>query len=186
MKKISKSIILIISLIVLVGFAFGQTLSSPQTGIVYADGGLEVTFDPDEWPFLEENFMPGDIASKEVTVKNVSGRKLQVAMKMSKTHGWVLAAPLFIKVSDKDTGKVYFGKWFGRSLLETYLRPEIKLFDLKAGKEKNLIVEIRFLPESGNEFQGESTKFDFSLGFIGRRPSPPPPPWWLFPWPFPW
>lgn len=53
------------------------------------------------------------------------------------------------------------------------------------GETKKLEAEIRFLPESGNEFQGESTKFDFSLGFIGRRPPPSPPPWWPFPWPFP-
>lgn len=183
MKKISKSIILIISLVTLVGFAFEQILSSPQAGIVYAEGGIKV--DWDGMPFNETNFLPGNIARKEVTVENVSGQKKQVAMKMSNTRGWVLAAPLFVKVIDRDTSEIYFGKWWGRSLLETYLLPwEIKLFDLKAGKKKNLIVEIRFLPESGNEFQGLKTQFDFSLGFIARRPSPLPPSWWPFPWPF--
>lgn len=187
MKKIVKSISLIISIVLLVGFAFGQVVTQREAGVVYADGGIEVDFESDNWPFYEENFVPGDFTSKEVTVKNISGRKQKVAMKMSKTRGWVLAAPLFIEISDKNTGKVYFGGKVPRSLLETYLWPcEISLFDLQSKQQKDLTVKITFWPQAGNEFQGLSTRFDFSLGFIGRRATPPPPSWWPFPWwPFP-
>lgn len=175
------------SLAVLVGAALGQVQKGPGGGIVYAQGGIEVDFTSDNWPFFETNFMPGDVAKKEVTVRNASSQTQRVGMRMDNGKGVVLAAPLFIKVSDKNTGKVYFGKWLGRSLLETYFRPEVKLFDLKRGQEKRLVVEIKFLPESSNDFQGKETRFDFSLGFIGRRPQPslPTPPLWPFPWPFP-
>ena len=171
MKKIIKSIAIIVSVLILTTFLFGKVFSQDRpAGLIYAEGGIEVDFEEDNWPFFETNFMPGDKVSKVVTIRNSSSQRQKVGFRMSNVEGYLLSIPLFIKITDKNTGKVYYGGSSGLSLLLNYVLPmEIKLFNLSPSEEKELEVEIKFISQAGNEFQGTETKFDFSLGFIGRR-----------------
>ena len=171
--KIIRSLVFISALIVLVAFLFGKVFSREErvAGLIYAQGGIkiEVDFKTDKWPFFETNFLPGDKVSKTVIVRNISSQLQKVGFRMTNVKGYLLSIPLFIKITDKKTGQIYYGGSGGLPLLLGYIWPtEIKLFDLPKNEEKKLEVEISFLAPAGNEFQGTETKFDFSLGFIGR------------------
>jgi len=167
--KIIKSLIFISALIVLIAFLFGKVFSHQErsAGLIYAVGGIEI--DWDGMPFDETNFLPGDVAQKTVKIKNSSGQLQRVGFRIGNGQGYLLSFPLFLKITDKVSGQIYYGGSGGLPLFLNYVLPtEIKLFDLSSGKEKTLKVEIRFIPQAGNQFQGQQTKFDFSLGFIGK------------------
>lgn len=165
----------IFSVLVLTVAVFEQVFSrgSRPAGLIYAQGGIKVDFDTDNWPFFETNFLPGDTVSKKVKIINESGRLQRVGFRMNNEEGFLLSIPLFIKISDANTGEVYYGGANGIPLLISYVFPkEIFLFNLPPfppNNQKELLVEIRFIPQAGDQFQNQQTKFDFSLGFIGRR-----------------
>lgn len=176
--KIVKSLIIIASLIVLIVFLLGRTLAGDEmsNGIIYASGGIEVTFTPDGWPFVKTNFLPGDVATKQVTVKNRSSRsqRVGVRIKSKPADGWLLPAALLLQIRDANTGAILLGGSQGQLLLLSYILPiEQPLFTLPVGGSRRLEVRVKFAESAGNSFQGKGTKFDFSLGFITFLPPLP-------------
>lgn len=174
--KIFKSLIIVASLIVLTAFLLGKILAKDEPdGIIYAQGGIDVTFTEDDWPFLKTNFLPGDTAIKLVTVVNNSGQRQRVGMRVRAVppRGWFLPLALLLRIRDADTGAIIYGGSQGRSLFLSYVFPtEQFLFELPAGGSRRLEVRVKFAENAGNWFQEKATKFDFSLGFIARRLRP--------------
>ncbi|MBI5465052.1 hypothetical protein HY946_00380, partial [Candidatus Gottesmanbacteria bacterium] len=162
------------SLIVLVAFLLGKILagSDEPSEIIYAQGGIEVDFETGNWPFMETNFLPGDSATKWVRVKNNSGARQRVGMRIKAQPGGnrLLSFFLLLRLQDADTGANLYGGSQGKLLLASYFYPtEQFLFELGPGQARNLNVRIKFMEQAGNFLQEKITKFDFSLGFIGRR-----------------
>lgn len=185
--RIIKSFIIIASILLLTLLLVVKTQETESSfpGQVYAVGGIEVDFETDNWPFWETNFLPGESVSKTVKVINNSSQTQRVGFRPDNEEGFLLPLALLIKITDKNSGQVYYGGNSGTPLFLAYVWPrEIRLFDLASGENRELEVTIRFLPEAGNEFQAEETKFDFSLGFIGRRIPRGGFPFFPFPFPF--
>lgn len=168
--KIIKSILLIVSLIILVVFAFSQVSGEAAHGIIYAEGDIEVSFDDDDWPFNEPNFLPGDKSRKSVTIRNNSSERQRVGLRLENGEGLRLPRYLKIAIYDSDTGRRLFRRSSIRSLYRS--RREWRLFNLGAGEERRIDVEIEFKTRTRNRYQGESTAFDFTLGFVGRGRPP--------------
>lgn len=178
MKKILRHtiIILLVTAFVITGLTQVEGFSSP--GVIYAQGGIAIDFETDPL-FYEENIFPGDKFVKEVTIKNESSRRRQVAVKLSETHGRPLASALTLAVYDADSNEELLRE---RRLIRYYLlRRARKLFTLDPGEQRRVRVEVFFQENAPSELQGYSTEFDFSVGFFGspaRRRRPPRPPWW--------
>ncbi|OGG13818.1 hypothetical protein A2773_05675 [Candidatus Gottesmanbacteria bacterium RIFCSPHIGHO2_01_FULL_39_10] len=172
--KIIKSFLLIIATIILIAFAYTRFFASENInpGLIYAAGGIDVTFDEDGWPFLETNFLPGDEATKWITVINNSTRKKRIGLKIRNTalsDGWFLPTALLLRIKD-DQGKIIYGGADGKALILSYLMPfPQKLFDLPKNSQKRLEVRVKFKEQANNLYQNRSTMFNFSLGFIGTN-----------------
>jgi hypothetical protein len=195
MKRILRSIIIIVSLLVLTVFLSGKITSSYESsaGFIYAQGyGLEVEFG-DEPLFYETNFLPGDTVVKQVIVRNESWQEQEIGLRLHNPVEFLLPEVLRLTVRDKEIGETLLEF---KTLLDLCNASEEVLFLLGPKRERKLELEIQFAPWADNLYQGVSTTFDLSIGFIARGPEHPawpthgPCPSWsepgrCAPWPLP-
>lgn len=143
----------------------------PQTvtAVTKTSGDLQVTVDE---PLFSSStvWYPGLSQSGTVKVENLSGGAQELDFRAdnnSQTGG--MAGVLFFKVAQGTT--VLYGDANSKTLQDFWDAGEVKILDLAAREEVELVVTLTMNTAAGNEYQGKSAEFDLAIGFVGEEPA---------------
>jgi hypothetical protein len=127
---------------------------------------LVVQFETAPLPLFQEvNFLPGEGVIRWVKVTNNSSETQKIGVKVTGssdcTADFCLSDKLNLVIS-KEGSQLY-----ADSLTNFYNAGEILLSQLANGAMAWYDFGITLLPETGNDYQGLSTNFNFDIGFFG-------------------
>ncbi len=155
------------------GFWSGSTAEA--VGDLAIDWGVP-TGDP---IFNMDDFKPGDVAVRQVTVTNNASFTRTIGMRSAITANTGLGDVLNIVIK-VDGAEVYGGtSGTGARTLSAFFvdsaTPEgFSLAELAAGQTKIIIFSVSFNNLSNNIFQGRTVTFDITLGVTGQQVQVPP------------
>ena len=154
---------------------------------VCAQSGLEVEFEDDPL-FKDANVLPGYSVVRWVKVTNTSGDIQPIATEaiefspiedspyFGSDPGDVpsddLSRALTITISIQGGDDLYGGSTGEKTLFQFYQDGETYLSAVDNGVTEEYVFEIAFPANKGNEWQGKTTNFKISAGFMGKEGGP--------------
>ena len=139
----------------------------PSFALTNTVGSLEYTYDSS--PIFDyANLAPGDVVSKNLTVRNLSSSQQVIGIQGTKTEDSTnLAQQISFKIS------VGGSEIYSKTLADFFADGEISLSTLGGGESKTFVLEAVFNSGAGNEFQGKKVMFDLTVGALGQSNTNP-------------
>lgn len=175
MKRKILKIFLLVLLITAVVWVKGGFRQKTLSATAQAVGDLTIDWGvlPSGSPiFVVNNFMPGDIETREVIVHNGASSVRPIGVRGIETGSTSpLSDVLLMTVSVGETPVFNSDKNLREFFEESAGPMGVKLFDLNPGESKTITFKVKFPEEAGNPYQGTRIVFDLIIGLSYEIPT---------------
>ena len=120
--------------------------------------------------FSEENFLPGQDATRHIRVTNETAEEQKIGIKFADASGIqcnenCLSDKLDVSIYESENGNLLRNG----TLTNFYENGETYLSDIGAGKNVEYDLSVKFMSTAGNDYQELAVEFDIEIGFFGEE-----------------
>jgi len=120
--------------------------------------------------FSEENFLPGQDATRHIRVTNETAEEQKIGIKFADASGIqcdenCLSDKLDVSIYESGNNNLLCDG----TLTNFYENGETYLSDIGAGKNVEYNLSVKFTSAAGNDYQESAVKFDIEIGFFGEE-----------------